>query len=477
MNVTPTPHIPNPSTQHGPERSTRQVSVIDAVAPVDRVSGNRDARSRFDRTLEEVDRKSSDRTKRERDGASVRDADRATRSARNNQSREERDGGDVATDERGEVVDRQGTDGASGRDESGQDTDAEHEDTVTLSDRDDAGHEDDEARESNDDLDAIIARAVEQGVAVGASAENAGAQSVAGGSGHANGGGNGQGGNGSANGSGHGSGNGNGQIDGVAQATVLEESLENSGHDQQDAADGEGQDDSGDVKVVKPLNAAGQRGGAQALFNAGVDASANARASGAGSIDAVLPGAGAGGGAGGAGGVGGAEATGGLPMPNASESGEDANVARVGRGLRTALQQQGGTVNLRLAPAELGTVRITMQLVDGVVRANIVTQSESVRAMMTQQLATLRRGLEGQGLSVESLTVHAAPSSTSSSSSGSSMQNDEQLDQGQQQNQNNGRSRGFADAQNRQQEDAETRNSSASAEPMNFSDALSDREN
>jgi len=86
---------------------------------------------------------------------------------------------------------------------------------------------------------------------------------------------------------------------------------------------------------------------------------------------------------------------------------EQANMSRVARGVANAVQQQGGTVILRLQPPELGVVRIELQITDGTVRAAFGADQQSVRALMHQQMGQLRQALESQGLNVERLSVQA----------------------------------------------------------------------
>ncbi len=93
------------------------------------------------------------------------------------------------------------------------------------------------------------------------------------------------------------------------------------------------------------------------------------------------------------------------PLPVAEVPEDDANVARVLRGLGSAVHQRGGTVSLRLQPPELGVVRIQMEVQQGVVSARLTTEQESVRSLLQHQLGQLRHTLERQGLSVERLEV------------------------------------------------------------------------
>ncbi len=97
-------------------------------------------------------------------------------------------------------------------------------------------------------------------------------------------------------------------------------------------------------------------------------------------------------------------------MNQANDSDMDAaNVARVARGLQSALQQNGGSVTLRLHPPELGFVRIEMQVSNGTVSATLQSEQPQVRELLHQQLAQLRHGLESHGLNVERLQVQGPP--------------------------------------------------------------------
>ncbi|MCC7145078.1 MAG: flagellar hook-length control protein FliK [Phycisphaeraceae bacterium] len=86
------------------------------------------------------------------------------------------------------------------------------------------------------------------------------------------------------------------------------------------------------------------------------------------------------------------------------------NLSRVTRGLQAALSQKGGAVTLRLSPPELGLVRIQLDLSEGSVRANLMTQHESARQLLVQQLGELRQALQGHGLFVERLGVQTMSS-------------------------------------------------------------------
>lgn len=105
------------------------------------------------------------------------------------------------------------------------------------------------------------------------------------------------------------------------------------------------------------------------------------------------------------------------PLPQTQTPIEEANVARVVRGIRSAVNQRGGSITLRLHPPELGFVRIQMQLQDGAVRAQIESSHPNVRALLDQQLGQLRSALESQGLTVERLVTQTLPAGQASDAS------------------------------------------------------------
>ena len=75
------------------------------------------------------------------------------------------------------------------------------------------------------------------------------------------------------------------------------------------------------------------------------------------------------------------------------------------RGLRGVINQRGGNVTIRLNPPELGSLRIELQLNGGTVRASLQATSEAARALLTQDIGSLRQALESHGLTVDRLQV------------------------------------------------------------------------
>ncbi|MEM1109908.1 MAG: flagellar hook-length control protein FliK [Planctomycetota bacterium] len=147
-----------------------------------------------------------------------------------------------------------------------------------------------------------------------------------------------------------------------------------------------------------------------------------------------------------------------LASPTPNTSGNDAlNAARLTRGLNNAVNQQGGSVTLRLTPPELGTVRIQLNLQGTNVSARFHAETDAAQRLLSQQLGQLRTSLESQGLNVERLGVQSL--NASSNSSGLQQQNSNDPSQSQSQANADGRSRGQSgqsSQQNSQDRDSNT---------------------
>ncbi len=88
--------------------------------------------------------------------------------------------------------------------------------------------------------------------------------------------------------------------------------------------------------------------------------------------------------------------------------------AGVARGLTAMLNQRGGSMTMRLDPPALGQLRVQMTVARGAVTVQFQPATLEAQALLERSLATLRTALESQGLSVERLTVHAAPAPAAS---------------------------------------------------------------
>lgn len=73
------------------------------------------------------------------------------------------------------------------------------------------------------------------------------------------------------------------------------------------------------------------------------------------------------------------------------------------------LGADGGVVRLRLAPAELGTVRIEMRMQQKKIEARVVADTEAAGAALREHLPDLRARLEAFGMQVEKIDVDVEP--------------------------------------------------------------------
>jgi flagellar hook-length control protein FliK len=83
----------------------------------------------------------------------------------------------------------------------------------------------------------------------------------------------------------------------------------------------------------------------------------------------------------------------------------DPNVARIAQGLRSVINLKGGALTIRMNPGELGSVRIDMDITNGVVNAQLQAQHASVRDLLAHEIGQLRDTLQSRGLTVQRLEV------------------------------------------------------------------------
>ncbi len=71
------------------------------------------------------------------------------------------------------------------------------------------------------------------------------------------------------------------------------------------------------------------------------------------------------------------------------------------------LGPEGGVVRLRLAPAEMGSVRVEMRIQQRKVEARVVAETEAASNALREHLPELRQRLESQGMQVERIEVES----------------------------------------------------------------------
>tara|TARA_R110002049_G_scaffold2750_8_gene22113 strand:- start:16979 stop:18592 length:1614 start_codon:yes stop_codon:yes gene_type:complete len=92
----------------------------------------------------------------------------------------------------------------------------------------------------------------------------------------------------------------------------------------------------------------------------------------------------------------------------ASQASEAVNRAKLIQRVSKAFQHlgpDGGQVRLRLAPAELGTVRIEMRMTERRIQARVVAESEAAGSALREHLPELRQRLESQGLQIDKFEI------------------------------------------------------------------------
>lgn len=87
----------------------------------------------------------------------------------------------------------------------------------------------------------------------------------------------------------------------------------------------------------------------------------------------------------------------------------ETNQPKILSSIQGQLLPNGGTMQIRLTPPELGNLQITVQMRDGVMAASFETSSEHATKFLSQSLGQLKTGLEAAGMSVEKLQVQQAP--------------------------------------------------------------------
>jgi flagellar hook-length control protein FliK len=85
------------------------------------------------------------------------------------------------------------------------------------------------------------------------------------------------------------------------------------------------------------------------------------------------------------------------------------NHAKIVTGVRSTLLPNGGTMQIRLDPPELGALQISIHLRDGVMSASFETSNDEATNLLSHSLSQLKTVLESQGVNVEKLHVQQAP--------------------------------------------------------------------
>jgi flagellar hook-length control protein FliK len=93
----------------------------------------------------------------------------------------------------------------------------------------------------------------------------------------------------------------------------------------------------------------------------------------------------------------------------------DANHPKIITGVRSELLPNGGTMQIRLDPPELGALQVTVHMRDGVMTAAFETSNDDATRMLSHSLNQLKTVLESAGVNVEKLHVQQSPKQESQS--------------------------------------------------------------
>jgi flagellar hook-length control protein FliK len=85
------------------------------------------------------------------------------------------------------------------------------------------------------------------------------------------------------------------------------------------------------------------------------------------------------------------------------------NHEKIVSSVRTNLLPNGGTMQIRLDPPELGDLQLSIQMRDGVMSASFQTSSDQATHLLSHSLGELRASLEASGISVDKIHVEQAP--------------------------------------------------------------------
>lgn len=87
----------------------------------------------------------------------------------------------------------------------------------------------------------------------------------------------------------------------------------------------------------------------------------------------------------------------------------DANMERILRSIHTRIREDQSTAILRLDPPELGKLRMQMDLRGSQLTLQVDAQTAEARRLLSENLDTLRRGLEAAGIQLERVELRVEP--------------------------------------------------------------------
>jgi flagellar hook-length control protein FliK len=93
------------------------------------------------------------------------------------------------------------------------------------------------------------------------------------------------------------------------------------------------------------------------------------------------------------------------PLPPGTQIYEDSIMNQVTERFQLNFRNQETQLHIKLQPAELGELKIDLNMKDGAIRAHVVAQSGQVQEILEKNMTKLKEMLEGQGLTIEEIIV------------------------------------------------------------------------
>ncbi|HEV2294363.1 MAG TPA: flagellar hook-length control protein FliK [Tepidisphaeraceae bacterium] len=87
----------------------------------------------------------------------------------------------------------------------------------------------------------------------------------------------------------------------------------------------------------------------------------------------------------------------------------EANHSKIVTAVQTQMLSNGGSMQIRLDPPELGALQVRVHMQDGVMTASFHTSNDDATRLLSHSLSQLKAVLESQGVSVEKLQVQQSP--------------------------------------------------------------------
>ncbi len=92
---------------------------------------------------------------------------------------------------------------------------------------------------------------------------------------------------------------------------------------------------------------------------------------------------------------------------------EEEIIQQMSHKLQISSRNMDSRINLRLHPAELGSLKIDLTVKEGSIRANVVAQSQHTTEILEKNMAKLKTVLENQGFTVDEISITTESESVS----------------------------------------------------------------